>query len=181
MAGMTRLFGMALLAGVMFTQLGCTTALKQVYYEVRGAKAELMFNDAPATAELKTFQKVRFEPPTTDLAPELVPPDLLDAYHHQLRQSLLDLHDDYPGGAPVLRVDSEVLYFQEKGILSPAMMITRVWLRGEGRVVGDLLVRVESKSFRDGDEEDIAEAAAEGLRKYLREAKAPEEEADEDS
>lgn len=43
------------------------------------------------------------------------------------------------------------------------------------RILLDGLVRTESKSFREGDEEDLVESNLGALQEYLIEAKAPPE------
>ena len=182
MIGERAVRGAAMMVGVvavLATQVGCTTALKQAYYEVTGAKADILFNRAPESSEIRAFQAVKFDRLTTELTAELLPPAVLRYYRQGLAEQQFELHEHFPGGDPTLRVDSEITYFQEKGILSPAMMISRVRLLGpDDRLLGDLLVRVESKSFREGDAEDVALAATEGLGKYLIECKDPEAERD---
>jgi len=160
---------LAALAAVCLTQIGCTTAIKQAYYELRGASANVLLNELIPPSALEPFDSVRFEPVTTSLTARLVPRKLLTEYDRFAANAPTQLADCFPGSTRTLVVASDVLYFQEKGLLSPAMMLTRVHLRDGGRVVADTVVRVESKAFRDGGEDDIAEAAIRGLSKFLRE------------
>ena len=160
---------LAALAAVCLTQIGCMSAVKQAYYELRGARANVLLNELVPPSALEPFDSVRFEPATTSLTARLVPRKLLTEYDRFAANAPAQLADCYPGGTRTLVVASDVFYFQEKGLLSPAMMLTRVHLRDGGRVIADTIVRVESKSFRDGGEDDIAEAAIRGLSKFLRE------------
>lgn len=67
-----------------------------------------------------------------------------------------------------MAVDSDIQYFQGKGALSGAFMLTRVKLRDGERVAGELFVRAESESFRAGGEDALANASVTALGKFLK-------------
>lgn len=149
---------------------GCFTAIKQAYHEARGAQAEVKPIQAGDGA-LAGFNEVRFAPATASVGPKFAPPALLRAYDAAVAGLRTDLGKHYPGGAPALNVETEVLYFQEKGLLSGAQMLSRVRMGDAGRVVVDALVLAESKSFRAGGEDDLAKATVNALREFLQKQK----------
>lgn len=172
---------------VLFAASGCGvgTAAKMAYYELRGAKGSLKFIQGAEAAELERFQSVEFSPATTTIGPELCPPRLRAAYDTSAAQLKERLAECYPGGAPVLTVASDVMYFQEKGLMSGAECLTRVRFTESGRLIADALVRVESKAFRQGGASAMAETSVKTIGKFLEERKLPEheenaEEAEED-
>ena len=165
------LFGLTLLGST-----GCTTVLKQAYYEVRGAQGELRFIDQPMPSEIRQCNSVNIEPATTDLGPVMCPPELQEAYVDAAHAALTAEDTLWPGGEPAMTVSGRIVYFQKKGILSASQLITRIKFETGGREVGDALLVVESKSFRKGDEKAIAEAGVQTLMKYLNSVRFPEAE-----
>jgi hypothetical protein len=159
---------------------GCMTAVKQVFHEARGAKAKVLLVADVGERSLASYQGLRFEPATTTIGANLCPPGLLTYYDDHTRGLTEALRETFPGGEPVLQIGTEVTYFQKKGALSQAEFLARVRMRDGGRVVVDALLRAESKSFRRGGENALAEAAVEALRKFLKKQKVGGEPDDDD-
>ena len=150
---------------------GCFTAVKQAYNEVRGAQAELLFVGEARQAGWSQYRSVEFTPATTTIGQRLCPPGLLRTYDMAASQLVSRLKAAYPGGEPALTVDSEVVYFQKKGLLSGALLLARVKMHADGQPVVDAILKAESQSFRAGGENDLAQAGIEELGKFLRRQK----------
>ena len=159
--------------------VGCTTAAKQAFYEVRGAEAKVLLARALDEDALLAYQAVHFEQPTSPFAPRICTPSLLRKYNDSCRDLQPELIGEYPGGEPALRISSEILFFQEKGLLGSAMCLTRVQMRDQDRLVVDSIVLAESESFREGGETAMAQASAKAIGKFLKKCKALEEDEDE--
>ncbi len=157
------------------TGCGVSSVAKQAYYEFRGAQSEIMLISPFEDHTLKPYRNLRIEPATSTVGPQICPPKLLHYYDKFAANLIEDLREVYPGEAPTLRINSEILYFQSKGLLSGAMCLTRVKMRDidDERLVVDALVLTESKSFREGGRSDLAESNVKALRKFLREQDAP--------
>jgi hypothetical protein len=170
----------ALLALMVVSLSGCTTALKQAYYEFRGADAKLVPVQRTAAGALDPINSVRFLPPTSTTSPLVVTPTVLRTYEtaSQRAESLLNSH--LPGGNPMLTIDSELIFLQEKGLLSSGMLLVRIKMTEGGRLVADGISQAETKSFRKGGEDDLAKVAAGAVAKYIAEQKGIELEEDED-
>ena len=147
---------------------GCTTAAKQALYELRGARGKILWVSPPHRERLARVRAVRFEPVTTSIGPRLCPPSFRSAYDRRAAEKLAELGALYPGGEPELRIEADVLYFQKKGLLSEAQSLTRVRMRDDVGLLADGIVRVESKAFRAGDEEHLAEETVDAICKFLR-------------
>lgn len=160
------------------TLTGCTTAIKQVYHEVRGAKSEVMLVRNVSENAIAPYQDVQFDAVTTSVGSKICPPSLLAAYNEAAAVRRDRLREAYPGGSPALRITSDLIYFQEKGLLSGAVLLARVKLhdRDDNRVVVDTLVRTESKSFRKGGGGDLAESNVRAIGKMLEGRKIVEDE-----
>ncbi len=152
---------------------GCSTLAKQAYYEVRGADAELLFVSTPDATGLRTARALESAPARTELGPRLVPPNVLRAADTAVDGALARLRAHYPGGEPAAHIESDVLYFQRKGLLSGGLLLTRVRMTVGGTTAFDAVVKSESKSFREGGEDDLARAHARALEQYLLELKTP--------
>lgn len=159
---------LAMLMACAAAACGCTTAAKQALYELRGARGKLIWVSAPHTERLGRVRGLRFEPATTSIGDRLCPPAFRAAFDRRVAERLAALGEIYPGGAPVLRIESDVLYFQKKGLLSEAQALTRVRMHDDIGLLADGIVRVESRSFRAGDEEDLAEETADTIVRFLR-------------
>jgi hypothetical protein len=163
-----------LAVAALLPMAGCspTDVILPAYYELRGAKGTIQWIDEPPVGSLDAFSSVYFEPLSNSLGRRLCPPPLVRDYDQTARAYEASLKK-YPGGAPTVNVASDVVYFQSKGLLSGALLLVRVKLAADGRQIGDGLLRVESKSFREGDASDLAETAVRTVTKYLSEEKAP--------
>ncbi len=173
MRRMASLIWLVTCCGMLLTTGGCMTAAKAALHEVRGAHAELLFVSSTLREQVAAFNDVDFAPATTTLGGRLCSPKVLSAFDrntHDLRQSE-KFAAAFPGGEPTLRVDSEVYYYQEKGLLSGALLLVRVKMHGGGQLLTDALVKVESKSFREGDSSALTEAGVEAIGKFLRKQK----------
>jgi hypothetical protein len=169
-------YGLMLLAGSLLGTTGCFTAVKQVYYEARGAKADIRFGVEPPLSALKSAQSVKFLPVHSTLPERLCSPSLLRTYDNEAHQTEDELKASYPGGSPQVAVDCEFLYGQSKGLLSGGLLLTRVKFQSDGSVIGDAVVRAESKSFREGGESALMRAALKAVRDFLEEPKKPPKE-----
>jgi hypothetical protein len=160
-----------LLATSLLPLAGCigaaATVAKQALKEVRGAHADVLPVTDVGRQVLSKYQSIEFTAATTS-AGRLCPTTLLRAYDRSANQLRPQLESAFPGGAPTLTVDSDVLYFQGKGMLSGAFMLTRVQLRDGDRVTGELFVRAESESFHAGGEDALASASVTALGKFLK-------------
>lgn len=171
----------ALSVALLLALSGCSRAIKQAYYEFRGAKSEIILISDFDQDPLGPYRSVRFEPVTTTVGDKICPPRLRRYYDQHARELLADLRAFYPGGDPALRIASEILYFQHKGLLSGAECLTRVRMHDDAdqRLVLDAIVRTESKSFRAGDESALAESNVKAIGKLLKKRKLEEEEEEE--
>ncbi|MCG3128905.1 MAG: hypothetical protein CHACPFDD_03801 [Phycisphaerae bacterium] len=150
---------------------GCTTVIKQAYYEVRGAHGKVnLVNDVEA-ATLLPYVSLKFEPATTTLGEKLCPPVVLEEFDRAGDAASLAVTEELPGGAPGLTVATEVVYFKKKGLFSGAQCLARVKARDAARLVLDAVVEVESRAFRAGDEDDLAEASVKALADYVSKQK----------
>lgn len=168
MTNRTARISLILLACSALWTTGCTTAAKQAFHELRGAKADILFVDKTPQSELDRYQSVELTPVTTTLGDRLCPSSLRRAYDRCARELSGELEDVYTGDEPGLTIDSEIEFFQSKGLLSGALLLVRVKMHAEDRLVGDALVVAESKSFREGGGHDLAEVAVETLGEYLK-------------
>jgi hypothetical protein len=168
MSAWGRRVAFVLLAANAALVTGCFTMAKQAYSEVRGAQGELLPIREMSAAALARYQSVDFTPATTTVGARICPPAVLRAYDRSANQLAARLRQQsYPGGVPSLRIDSDVLYFQGKGLLSGALMLTRVRMLVGDELVGDTLVKAESNSFRAGGEGDLAKASLDALARLL--------------
>lgn len=161
---------------LIFPLLGCSRAIKQAYYEVRGADSDIILISPFDAQTLSPYRALSFEPASSTVGPRICPPRLLGYFDEYLAAAAAELRDVYPGQSPRLVVSSEVLYCQKKGLLSAAMCLARVRMRDADtrRLVVDAIVRTESKSFREGGRRALAESSVKELTKFLREREPPE-------
>jgi len=156
------------LALLLFPLAGCRLLIKQSIDEFKGAQGDvLLINELPDSGLMK-YSGVEFEPATTTVGDKLAPPRLLRAYDSHAQEQVEELRDVYPGGAPTLRIASEVLYFQKKGLMSAAECMARVRMRDGDTLIVDALVRAESEAFTAAGEDPLAGACIKALAKFLR-------------
>jgi hypothetical protein len=160
-----------LLAANTLPLAGCLTVAKQAFEEARGAQGEVLPITQVSETTLARYQSLEFTPATTAAGGRLCPPALLRAYDRAANRLAARLKTYYPGSAPTLTVDSEILYFQAKGLLSGAFMLTRVKMHEHDQLAVDALVKAESAAYSAGDEDDLADAAVHALGKFLKRAK----------
>jgi len=170
-----------LVSAVLLTPAtGCTTLAKQGLQEVLGAQAKVILVNEVNPETLRNYRDVRFEPATTTLSPRVCPPEVLeyaDAAYAELREDLRDL---YGGGEPALRVTTDLLYFQKKGLLGAAELLARVRMFDSDRLVVDALVRTVSKSFRKGGAKALARESVEAVGRFLSQARKEQRDEEDD-
>lgn len=168
------------LAALTLGSVGCSTVAKQAWYEVRGAKAELILNHPVGERALADYQGVRFMPATTDLSQRLLERDALQRYDRTVAKKQEELQDVYPGGQPELVISTDVLHAKKKDLLGAAQVLARVKMRDGERVVVDAILNVQSHSFREDKPGELAEVGAREIAKFLRKQKGEGGEDDED-
>jgi hypothetical protein len=146
---------------------GCFTLAKQAYAEARGAQADVLIIAGVPDVQLARIAHLQFTPATTTVGSRICPPPVLRAYDRCIQQIEPRLKTLYPGESPALVIASEIAYFQGKGLLGGALMLTRVRMTAGNELVLDALVRAESDSFRAGGESDLANASAQALYRLL--------------
>lgn len=162
----------ALAALVIAPQFGCSTLAKQAFYEARGADAEVEPISLPAADTLRgRFGQVRFRAARCDLGP--LAPALPGAFERAARRTEQRLN----GGGETAEIDSELLYYQEKGLMGSALLLARITVTSGGRALGDAIVKAESKAFRAGGEDSLARACTEEIADYLLGERKDEEDA----
>ncbi len=161
-------------AGFLFLSCGCTTVAKQAFHEFRGAKADVSFVRDIGDRALAEYQSVKFEAATSDVG-QVCPPKVLQAWNRHAGEQQAELAEYFPGGPPTLRIESEIWFFKEKGLLGHAECLARVRMRDDGTLKADLIVQALSKSFRAGDESALTDAAVKAIGKFLRNQKEVEE------
>lgn len=155
---------------ILLAASGCSTIAKQTFYEMRGAEGKVIPNAPLGPTELAPYNGLQFEPVTTRLSTRIVPRPVLTAYDRQARLVSAAFASEY-GGTPSLRAETEILFMQEKGILSQAQLLTWVQLFDGSQLKLDAVVKTESKSFRAGGEDDLAEAACRALTDLIADHK----------
>lgn len=158
----------AVVSVCLLSATGCTSVAKRAFYEFRGAQGTLTFITEPAAEDLDGCGAVAFEPAATTLGPRICPPELLPGYNAAAQSLAAELAEHYPGDEPTLTIASDIIYFRKKGLLGDAELIVRVRLRKNGEQVGDGLLVVNSKAFREGGADDLSAAAIKALGKFLR-------------
>lgn len=170
--------GLLVLLVAVLPAAGCMTAAKQAYFEMRGAQGEVLALTEPVVADSHSFGSLEFLPATTTVSDRVVPPELLTAYNRRAPRIIEDVEAAYLPGDRRLSIMTDVTYFQSKGLLSPAMLLARVYFRDGDRLVQDTIVKVESKAFRAGDEKDLADAALNAVRGHVAAFLEPRDAAD---
>ena len=149
---------------------GAPTIARQAFHELRGAQADISFIEAVGQNALAKYESVRFEPASSDVG-QVCPPKVLQAWNRHAVEEQADLAEYFPGGAPTLRIESEIWFFKEKGLLGNAECLARVRMRDDGTLKADLVVQALSKAFRAGDESALTDAAVKAIGKFLKEQK----------
>jgi len=163
-----------LAALVLSTSSGCTTVAKQALHELRGAKADVSLVQEIGEHALADYQSVEFEAARSDVG-QVCPPKVLRAWDQAAGEQQAELAKYFPGGSPTLRIESEIWFFKEKGLLGNAECLARVRMRDDGTLKADLVVQALSKAFRAGDESALTDAAVKAIGKFLKKQKKGEE------
>ena len=159
---------------VLSTSSGCSTVAKQAFHEFRGAKADVSFVRDIGDRALAEYQSVEFEAARSDVG-QVCPPQVLQAWNRHAVEQQAELAEYFPGGPPTLRIESEIWFFKEKGLLGQAECLARVRIRDDETLKADLIVQALSKSFRAGDESALTDAAVQAIGKFLKNQKKAEE------
>ena len=157
---------LVILSGLVSTT-GCMTAVKQAYYEVKGAQGDVRPNSTISETALSTYDSLSVDPVKTTLAGKLCPAEVVRATDTAMRAMKEDLNEDFSGSGKKLRLATEIYYFQKKGVLSGGMLVIRLYGYEDDRTVLDALVLGETNSFREGGEKDLAEAATYSIGEFL--------------
>jgi len=163
-----------LAALALLTSSGCTTVAKQALHEVRGARAEISLVEQVGENALAKYESVRFEPATSDVG-QVCPTKVLQAWDRHTAEEQASLAKYFPGDLPALRIESEIWFFKEKGLLGQAECLARIRIRDNETLKADLIVQALSKSFRAGDESALTEAAVHAIGKFLKKQRKPAE------
>ena len=169
---------LSLTAG-MFAAGGCTTVARHAFYELRGATGTIRWIEEIKPVQIEPCKSLNFAPATTTIGPKLCPPELLAEYDRAARE-LQRTAPGFEGEPPTLNINTEILYFQTKGILHGALLLARLTFSDQDRPIGSAIIYVESKSFREGSTGDLAETAVKTVGKFLKQAKTPPEEEEEE-
>ena len=147
---------------------GCMTAATQAFHEFRGARGEIMPMANVALTDEGAFGDIAFEPAMTTVSDLIIPRDLLTAYDRRTPVFVENIRAANETGGPKLTIRTELIYFQAKGFMSPAMLLSRVRFAAGERLVQDAIVKVESKAFRAGDEASLANATLTAIEAHSR-------------
>lgn len=142
---------------------GASTAMsvgKYAFAELKGAKGELIPIREGSDAALQTAA-LDFKPAQTTSGARLAPATLLRAVDAAASRVAAQTQ----GRAKQLGVETDVVYFQSKGLSSGAMLLARMTFRSGAEVVAEYMGKVESESFRAGNEDALAQALLDAVAK----------------
>lgn len=164
-----RAWGVGLLCVAATLCGGCFRVARQGLSEIVGARGELLAVRELGSDVREQVRRLRFEPATTTLTAALCPPKLLAAIDEGYAREAADWAEDYGGsGTRTLRVATDILFYEEKGLLDSAELLARVKVYDSGSLAGDTLVRVTSSSFRAGGKHALGRALAHTVVKMFR-------------
>lgn len=159
---------LTLALAVLPATTGCRYVATQAFAEVRGAQAEIHTPAPVSSNAFQRFRDVEFLPARSDFGGRMIPRALLRAYDDSGIEAIGKLRDRFPGGEPVVRIATEILYFQSKSLMSGAEALARVQFVDGSSIVLDSIIRAESESFRAGDEVALARAIMDAIVRLLR-------------
>jgi hypothetical protein len=154
--------------GCWLVLMGCSTLAKQGYSEFKGAQSELKIVGAAQSGAVKNASGIEFKAAKSSIGPEVVGPTVLQTYDAEARKVAEKLAGNFKGKDAKLVVDSDLLYYQGKGITSGGMLLTHVRVHAGDKLVLDTLIKTESESFRSRDEAALTRSAVEALGKQLQ-------------
>ncbi len=163
--------GLALLAAGTLATTGCsavTSVAGPVFNEVRGAHGSVIALREPARDVFGRIASLKFTPATCSLGPRIGTPELLRAYDIAASEFAARFAGVRLANAVPLVCDTDVLYFQKKGLVSGGLLLARVRLRADNTDGGEVLLKAESQAFRAGDEAALSTAAVDALGRFLR-------------
>lgn len=174
-SGRSRIGGLVVLVAALAPLTGCMTAIKQAIREVKGAGGDVFLNADLPLDVIERYDSVRFELSTSDVSDKIVPRGVLSAYDASAQEFTRDrLSKVFTGGSPELRVRATMIYFQSKGVLSAAELLSRVRATDGEKLIFDAIIRAESDAFSAGGESALARANCAALVAFLEERKDPE-------
>lgn len=148
-------------AFLLLPLVGCSTVVKQAFYEVRGAQGEFVSQRGARPASLDSYQTVKFRPARSDIAGRLIPNYLVTSFN----AAATEIEGELPTGTAV-EIETNILFYEGKGLLDAAFFLAHVKFYGGGALLDEGMVKVTSKSFRRGDGEDVARKAAETIANH---------------
>jgi hypothetical protein len=157
-----------LLCAALTAATGCRYVATQAFAEVRGAQAEIHTPAPVHSSAFERFRDVEFDPARSDFGERMIPRALLRAYDDAGIEAIGKLRDRFPGGQPVVRIATEILYFQSKSLMGGAEALARVHFSDGSSSIFDSIIRAESESFRAGDEAALARAIMDAIVRLLR-------------
>jgi len=172
------------------TLTGCTSVAKRAYYEVRGAKvsvlpAQQMVSRTQIVNTFAPYKSFTVLPASSSVGEHMCPQRVLSAFDaavNEIRQDK-DYMDKfaahYPGGDPAFTVSITLHFVESKGLLGSALLFARVQMTDGATTLLDAVILTESKSFREGGSEKLAEETAKGIGRFLIHAKTGEKDLDE--
>ncbi len=155
----------------IFSLGGCSRAIKQVYYEFRGAKAKIHPMRETDPSVFAPYKSISFTPATTRSGQLICPPSLLSEYDRAASEVVSELETQFPGGEPTLQISSDILFCQRKGAFSVAEVLARIRMADGDKTVFECLVKSESKALTQRGEDDLSRACAKALGDFLIERK----------
>ena len=150
---------------------GCSRAIKQVYYEFRGAKAKIHPVREADPSVFAPYKSISFSPATTQSGELICPPSLLSEFDRAASEVVAELATQFPGGEPTLRISTDILFCQRKGAFSVAEVLARIRMTGGDKTIFECLVKSESKALTQRGEDDLSRACAKALGDFLIEQK----------
>ena len=146
---------------------GCTTVVKRVFNEGKGASSDTDVVPGTGGASFAQFDSVEVAPPRSDLG-DLVSSsfntELVSALHKELVE---DKNAPFKGGAATLSIAPQIQWYHKGGTIFPdKYAIVLFFLTSDGTDMGHVLITTKSEASRTGDKA-LAESTAEELRKHF--------------
>ncbi len=166
------------LTAAVLASTGCTTALKQTYYGVTGAKGKFYEVKVVDSGVLATYRSIKVEKFTNELG-ERVPPKVIAEVNERTPQMVADAELFYPDGKSLV-VKGRIVHFTGKSGLKGSVgsvigggeeCVCRVQLvdGASGDLVGEAVCwGIVKSAIRRGSGE-LGEGVGDGVVKWLEE------------
>lgn len=181
---------LTIVGGTLILNVGCGTAIKRTFTEIKGAGAKAQEVPGTSTAALRQYGGVKVNAPHSDVS-RLVDPGFASALPGAVREKLTQRDENqkdkppiFSGGPPILELDPEITFYSRPGSLgeilgSDSYAVVLFWLKADGTDVGKIQVVAKSGASRTGPD-DLARASADGLAKFFKKHRNPGEDSDKD-